>query len=117
MIYDVIIKNTIAITKKGGLDLTGDETSWGHQGYGEKGGGNLFRVVGKSDISKGDQIVVIASATNRICPYWYWHRHKFTKRYGPGFNAEGPSEVRTCIGDLNWMVEGSVGGRDGKEHI
>ena len=109
MIYDVIIKNTIAITKKGGLDLTGDETSWGHQGYGEKGGGNLFRVVGKPGISKGGQTVIV-SATNRIRPYWYQHRHKFTKRYGPGFNAEGPSEVRTCIDDLNAMVEGSEGG-------
>ena len=105
LIYDVIIKNTVSLTKKGALDLTGDETSWGHQGYGEKGAGNLFRVVGKPGISKGGQTALV-SATNRIRPYWYQHRHRFNTRYPPHMRAAGPAEVRTCINPLEELVEG-----------
>ena len=108
LIYDCIVKNTIALTANGALDLTGDETTWGHQGYGEKGGGNLFRVVGKPGITKGGQIVLVSSST-RVRPYWYQHRHKHTKRYGTGFKAEGQSEVRSCIDYLEGMVQGSEG--------
>ena len=108
MIFDVIVQNTIALTKKGELDLTGDETSWGHQGFGEKGGGNLFRVANKPGISKGGQTVLI-SATNRIRPYFVQHRHKFNPRYPPGMNAAGPAEVRTVIDALERMVVGREG--------
>ena len=108
MIYKTLVDNVLAITKKGELDLTGDETSWGFQGYGEKGAKVVERVVGKPGISKGGQTAIV-SATNRICPYWYQHRHAFTPRYGKGFTAEGPSEVRTCIDSLENLVVGRGG--------
>ena len=92
-----------ALTKKGELDLTGDETSWGHQGFGEKGGGNLFRVANKPAISKGGQTVLV-SGTNRIRPHFYQQRHKLNPRY-PGMNAAGPSEVRTAIDSLEQLKD------------
>ena len=54
LIYDVITSNTIALTKHGGLDLSADETTWGHQGYGEAGAGVVSRVVGKPRVSRGE---------------------------------------------------------------
>ena len=42
LIFRAVVMNTISLSGKGELDLTGNETSWGHQGFGEKGGGNLF---------------------------------------------------------------------------
>ena len=111
MIFNVIINNTIALTKHAELDLTGDETSWPHQGFGEKGAKNLYRVVGKPGISKGGQIAIL-SATNWIHPYWYQHHHKFTPRYAPDFNAEGPAEVRTSIDTLVQMIECREGDKE-----
>ena len=104
LIYDVITSNVRAITKNAELDLTGDETTWAFQGYGEKGAKVVYRVMGKPGVTKGGQTVIVC-ATNHIRPYWYQHRHAFTKRYGPGFTAEGPAEVRACIDALEKMVD------------
>jgi len=107
LIFDVIVNNVIALTARAELDLTADETSWGHGGYGEKGAGNLFRVANKPGISKGGQTLLV-SATNRIRPYFYQHRHKFNPTY-QGLNAKGPAEARTAIDALERMVVGSEG--------
>ena len=109
MIYDAIVKNVIGITKNGELDLTGDETSWAFGGYGEKGGKAVHRFT-KPGITKGGQTVIV-SATNRVRPYWYQHRSAFTPRFGTGFSAEGPAEVRSCIDDLESLVVGRDGTR------
>ena len=108
LIYDVLTSNVRAITKRAELDLTGDETSWGFMGYGEAGTKVVSRIMGKPGISKGGQTVVV-SATNRIRPYWYQHRHNKTKRYGVGWTAEGPCEVRSCIDFLDNYVVGKGG--------
>lgn len=105
LIYDVITSNVRSLTKKAEDDLTGDETTWGFQGYAEKGAKIVYRVMGKPGVTKGGQTVIV-SASNRIRPYWYQHRHAFTKRYGQGFSAEGPAEVRSCIDFLEQMVDG-----------
>ena len=110
MIYDTICSNVRSLTSHAELDLTGDETSWGHQGYGERGAGNLFRVVGKPGISKGGQTVLV-SATNRIRPYWYQHRHKLNPKFD-GMNQKGPCEVRSCIDALSRWVEGTPGNEE-----
>ena len=110
MIYRTLVDNVIALTKKGELDLTGDETSWGFQGFGEKGSKVVTRVVGKPGITKGGQTAIV-SASNQICPYWYQHCRAYTPRYGKGFSAEGPAEVRSCIDELEKYVEGREGDR------
>ena len=105
LIYRTIVDNVIAITREGELDLTGDETTWGFQGYGEKGAKVVQRVSNKPGITKGGQSVLV-SATNRVRPYFYQHRHSMTPRYGKGFSAEGPAEVRSCIDELEKHVIG-----------
>ena len=107
MIYDTLVSNVIAVTKFGELDLTGDETSWPFQGYGEMGAKLVYKFV-KPGISKGGQTAIV-SATNRIRPYWYQHRHRHNNRFGPGFTAEGPAEVRACIDSLEKHVIGREG--------
>ena len=93
MIYRTIVDNVIALTRSAEMDLTGDETSWAHQGYGESGSNIIKRIQNKPGVSKGGQTVLV-SATNRIRPYWYQHRHNKNTRYpSEGMNAEGPAEV------------------------
>ena len=59
-LYKTIVHNVNAITKSCGLDMCGDETSWGHQGFGEAGSGVLGQILGKPGISKGGQTVIIS---------------------------------------------------------
>ena len=109
LIYDVLTSNVRCLTKYADLDLTGDETTWGFQGFGEKGSKVVSRIKGKPGVTKGGQTVIVSSST-RIRPIWYQHRHAFTKRYGEGFTAEGPAEVRACIDFLSKLVVTAQGG-------
>ena len=105
-IYNTLVNNVIALTLRAEMDLSGDETSWAHGGFGESGAGVIGRIMNKPGVSKGGQTCIV-SATHRIRPYWYQHRHRFTPRYGGGgFNAEGPAEVRTCLDSLEKHVVG-----------
>jgi len=74
-------------------------------GFGEAQSGNLTRIKNKPGVSKGGQLAIV-SATNRIRPYWYQHRHKLNDTYGPGFKAQGQAEVRSCIDVLKLHVQG-----------
>ena len=104
MIYRTIVDNVIALTRSAEMDLTGDESSWAHQGYGESGSNIIKRIQNKPGVSKGGQTVLV-SATNRIRPYWYQHRHNKNTRYpSEGMNAEGPAEVRTFIDEMKKHV-------------
>ena len=47
MIYKTIVHNTNAITKKAGLDLCGDETSWPFGGFAEAKSGIVSTIIGK----------------------------------------------------------------------
>jgi hypothetical protein len=55
--------------------MCGDETTWGHQGFGEAGSGVVGQILGKPGVSKGGQTVVV-SDVDRIRPRAYVHRHK-----------------------------------------
>ena len=72
--YDIIprtiVDNVIALTESAEYDLTGDETSWAHLGYGKSGMNLVKRIMNKPGVSKGGQAVIL-SAANRIRPYWY----------------------------------------------
>ena len=77
LIYKAIAHNVNVITKWADLDQSGDKTTWGHVGFGEKGSGLTGRIIGKQgsglpgritgkpSISKGGQIV-ITSDVSRI---------------------------------------------------
>jgi hypothetical protein len=104
MLWDVIFANVNAITKHAELDLCGDETTWGHGGFGEAGSGLVGRIMGKPGISKGGQIVMI-SDVNRIRPRAYVHRHKLHTK-APGWTTQGPFEVRMIMEMITPMIEG-----------
>jgi hypothetical protein len=93
-IWKAIIHNVNAITATAELDQCGDETTFGHGGYGETGTGLWGRLLNKP-FTKGGQTVLI-SDVHRIRPRAYTHRHKcwvqpeFTKPWG---KAQGPLEV------------------------
>ena len=58
----MITSNVNSIKKHDCLDLTGDETTWGHAGYGEAGSGITGQIMNKPGISKGSQVVIISDA-------------------------------------------------------
>jgi hypothetical protein len=72
LIYKVLVHNVNAITQRCGLDMCGDETSWGHQGFGEAGTGIVGQILGKPGISKGGQTVIV-SDVDRLRPRAYVH--------------------------------------------
>ena len=59
MIYRTIVDNVIVLTRNAEMDLTGDETSWAHQGYGESGSNIVKRIQNKLGVSKGGQTVLV----------------------------------------------------------
>ena len=88
-IFKTLVHNTNALTEKAGLDLCGDETTFGHMGYGPSDTGLLVRQKGKM-VTKGAQIVLI-SDVDRIRPRCYIHRHKLHKKE---YTLQGQNEVR-----------------------
>jgi hypothetical protein len=103
-IYKVLIYNVNGITERAGLDLCGDETSWGFGGFGEQGTGLVGNVKGKPGVSKGGQTVLITDC-DRLRPRAYVHRHKMHEK-PIGWNKQGPNEVRMIMEKINQMVVG-----------
>ena len=62
MIWDVLVHNVNAITAYTALDLTGDETTFGHGGYGEPGSGIIGHLHGEP-CTKGGQTVLLTDNT------------------------------------------------------
>ena len=88
-IFNTIIHNVNALTLRACLDLCGDETTFGHQGFGEPDSGLLSKILGKPGITKGMQTVVVCDV-DRIRPRAFLHRHKKHRKI---FNQQGPNEV------------------------
>jgi len=107
MLYDVLFSNVRAVSKRAELDMCGDETTWGHEGFGEAGSGLTGRIMGKPGVTKGGQIVVV-SDVGRIRPRAYIHRHKLHHK-PPGWTAMGPLEVKLIMEKILPMVEGEAG--------
>jgi hypothetical protein len=114
MIYKVLIDNLNAITEEAELDLSGDETTWGHGGFGEAGSGLIGRILNKPGVTKGGQIVMI-SDVHRIRPRAYMHRHKLHVK-PPGWTQQGPYEVKSLLETLNGLVQGEPAA-DGRRQI
>ncbi len=89
MIYDVLTSNVNAINKYAGLDLCGDESTWGHNGYGVASSGLVSLILNKPGITRGGQVVIV-SDVDRIRPRAYLHRHKLHEN---AYTSQGPSEV------------------------
>ena len=103
-IFRTIVDNLNALTLRAELDLCGDETTYGHMGFGEPGSGLVARIMGKPGISKGGQIVLVSDAS-RNRPRMYTHRHKCHEKFD-GWNKQGPSEVRRLMQIITPRIEG-----------
>jgi len=103
-LWKTIVHNVNAVTKQAYLNLTGDETSWGHQGWGEPGSGLVKRILNKPGVCKGGQIVLLCDQ-DRIQPCEYVHQHKLWDKPA-GFTAEGPNEARMLIDKIDDMIIG-----------
>lgn len=112
LIYDTIVKNTNAISKKADENQVIDETTWGHSGYGEKQTGVTGRLRGKK-VSKGGQTVLMMDR-NRFRIRAYLHRSKIYNELFPNdktreWSANGPYELKYLLDKLHTMVDGSEG--------
>jgi hypothetical protein len=105
-IFCTIIDNLNSLTERAELDLCGEETTYGHMGFGEPGSGLVAWIIGKPGISKGGQIVLVSDAS-RNRPRVYMHRHKCYKKYY-GWNKEGPAEVRRLMKTITPSIVGQT---------
>jgi hypothetical protein len=105
-IYRTIIDNLNSLTERAELDLCGDETTYGHMGFGEPGSGLVARIMGKPGISKGGQIVLVSDAS-RNRPRIYMHRHKCHEKYD-GWTKQGPAEVRRLMEIITPRIQGQT---------
>ena len=74
-IFKKLVHNVNCISKHAESDQCGDETTWGHGGFGEVDSGLVGRIMGKPGVSKGGQIVMV-SDVNRMGPCAYLHQNK-----------------------------------------
>ena len=105
-IYEVPIYNVNWFTKTAGLDLCGDESTWGFGGFGERGTGLVGLILGKPGVSKGGQVVLV-SDVDRLRPRAYVHRHKVHEK-PIGWNKQGPIEVRMIMDQIKEIIFGSM---------
>jgi hypothetical protein len=107
MIWDVITHNMNQLVKRGGLDLTLDETTWPNASYADCQG----RLKGKK-VDKGGQNVLVLDATRRYLYAWS-PRHKYFQR-PKGFTQEGPAEAMRCFDILKPLIIGEEKDKDDK---
>lgn len=103
-LFKTLVHNVNAMTLQAGLDLAGDETTFGFNGWGESGTGLLGLIMNKPGITRGGQIVV-AVDVDRIRPRAYIHRHKLQPR---PIGTQGESEVRLIYEELLPLITGTT---------
>ena len=81
-IYKDIVHKVNSIKKWYELDQSGDETTWGHGGFGDKGSGLPGCITKKPVISK-DGHIFTTSDVSRIQPREYVHCHKIHDLFQP----------------------------------
>ena len=99
-VWDVLVHNLNSVIKKGGKDVTMDETTWPNASYADVHG----RTRGKK-CGKGGQHVIVTDARRRYI-YQYTARHSFHKKEEP-YTQQGPAEVKRIMDDLAPLVQGN----------
>ena len=102
-IFKCIINNVNYLTMDAELDCTIDETTYATASPGESGAGVTFRIMGKPNVSKGGQTVLLCDA-HRVRPRAYYHRHKVHSK-PEGWTASGMIEARRLLEKLEPMVD------------
>ena len=98
-IWDVQVANLNQFIKKGGSDITIDETTWANASYADV----QQKLRGKK-VSKGGQHTLCLDAQSRYI-YAYTPRHNYFERKPP-FTAEGPAEIKRLLDDIHPLVKG-----------
>ena len=75
-IWKTLVHNVNVITKEACIDITGDETSWGHQRWGEPQSGMVRIILKNPVVCKGGEVVIVSDIHN-IRPSTYVPRHNF----------------------------------------
>ena len=102
--FKVMVQNICAFTAKASMDLCGDETTCGHQGYGEASSGVLDRIPNKPGITKGMQTVLLCDV-HRFRVYAYIHRHKCHQGWPEWCKKQGPTEVRILLEEVESLMK------------
>jgi hypothetical protein len=95
--WQTLVHNTNALTLWFDTDQVIDETTWGHQGYGEPG--LMTRIQNKPGITKGGQLVLCMDKNKnyiRACEVRYSSRGKLEKVEGWA-NFIGPLEMKKIV--------------------
>ena len=106
LIWRCMVANCNAITLRAEENLTVDETTYGHAGYGEAGSGITGRLRNKK-VNKGGQTTVI-SDSRRFRPRAYIHRHNLHPMI-EGMTKKGTNEMVHLLKMIEPMVVGSEG--------
>ena len=102
-----MVANCNAITLRVEENLTVDETTYGHAGYGEAGSGITGRLRNKK-VNKGGQTTVI-SDSRRFLPRAHIHRHNLLRPMIEGMTKKGTNEMVHLLKMIESMVVGSEG--------
>ena len=103
MIWDVMCHNMNAFIETAKKDVTIDESSWSHMGFGSEALGCVY---GKPGICKGGQTTIAVSAKRRYL-LAYHHRHRLQKRYAP-FTQQGPAEIKSLMDKMDPIIQGNA---------
>jgi hypothetical protein len=101
--WDVLVHNTNELSLFFDSDQVIDETTWGHQGYGEAG--LMTRIQNKPGITKGGQLVLSMDKNKnyiRFCEVRYQSRPKIESVKGWA-NYMGPLELKAIIDKMNGL--------------
>ena len=99
------MNNVNYLTERAELDATIDKTTFATASPGDSGSGVTFQVIGKQNVLKGGQTVMVCDS-HRIRPRAYYHRHKLHIK-PDGWTATGMVEAQRLYEKLDVMVEGS----------
>ena len=100
LIWDVICHNMNQMILVGGLDLTGDETSWPNSSYADV----HSNLIGKKT-DKGGQHVLLLDARRRYMYAWT-PRHSFFPK-NKDFTALGPAEIVRLVEIIEPLMVGA----------
>jgi hypothetical protein len=97
-IFSTIISNINAITKYACQDLCGNETTYAHEGYGNKDTSLVSHIMNKPALrySRRCQVFLVCDV-DCIRPRAYLHRHKCHMK---DFNLQGPNKMKHLLDHL-----------------
>jgi hypothetical protein len=101
-LFETLVKNINAITKKADDDQCIDETTFPFNGFGEPGAGLINKIMNKLGVTKGAQLVM-STDVGRIRPRAFVHRHNKHEKL---CNLQGPNEILLLHVEMKKLMVG-----------